>query len=154
VHPQGGERTLKIDVDYPPENFTPEARDLLQKLFVADPMRRLGANGAHEIKAHPYFAGVDWYRLHALEIPPPFVPDARTVNASSIGEVGEFNKGKFRKIRMTPEDEKNYEGFTYISSEWVQQELVQALQKMDSMSQAQQQQDESRKDSGSCCCVQ
>jgi hypothetical protein len=51
------------------------------------------------------------------------------VHADSIAEVGEFNKGKFSKIKLGPEDEKQYEGFTFISPEGVQTELVTALEK-------------------------
>jgi hypothetical protein len=46
-------------------------------LFVVDPAKRLGANGAHEIKAHPYFANIDWNKLQNLEVSPPFIPDVR-----------------------------------------------------------------------------
>ena len=30
-----------------------------------NPMLRLGANGAEEIKSHPFFSGVDWQKLKA-----------------------------------------------------------------------------------------
>jgi len=39
---EGALSQLKIDVDYPADKFTPEARDLLQRLFVVDPQKRLG----------------------------------------------------------------------------------------------------------------
>ncbi|KAL8426011.1 hypothetical protein Efla_001929 [Eimeria flavescens] len=41
-------------LDFPPD-FDPLARDLVEKLLVADPSKRLGAKGLHEIKNHPYF---------------------------------------------------------------------------------------------------
>jgi serine/threonine protein kinase len=99
---EGALANLRIEVDYPPDKFSLEARDLLQKLFIVDASKRLGAGGAHEIKQHPYFSSIDWHRLEALDVKVPFLPDARTVNANSIGEVGEFNKGKFKKIKITP----------------------------------------------------
>ncbi len=37
-----------------------EARDLISKLMIRNPMTRLGFNGAQEIKEHPFFAGVNW----------------------------------------------------------------------------------------------
>jgi len=122
---------LRIEVDYPPNKFSPEARDLLEKLFVIDPTKRLGAAGSHEIKEHPFFKGMDWERLLNREIEPPFIPAARTANWNSIGEVGEFSKRKFKKVKLTEEDEKNYQDFFYCSEEGVQQELVEALIKMD-----------------------
>lgn len=35
---------------------------------------RLGANGVEEIKAHPFFAAVDWVALYERRITPPFNP--------------------------------------------------------------------------------
>ncbi|KAH0849563.1 LOW QUALITY PROTEIN: hypothetical protein HID58_096287 [Brassica napus] len=38
-----------------------EAKDLIQKLLVKDPMKRLGcARGAQDIKRHPFFEGIKW----------------------------------------------------------------------------------------------
>jgi len=141
---------LKLDIEYPPDKINNVTRDLLQKLFVVDPSKRLGANGAHEIKAHPYFANIDWNKLQNLEVSPSFIPDARTVNAQSIGEVGEFNRGKFKKIKLTDEDEKMYQDFTYNSDEWVQQELVTALKKQDNPPPNIQQQQQKANEP---CCV-
>lgn len=44
---------------------------LLQK----DPTKRLGLNGGEEIKRHAFFARyIDWNKLLAKRIPPPFKP--------------------------------------------------------------------------------
>lgn len=135
--PQG---VLKYKVEYPADKFAAPAKDLLEKLFVADPKARMGAESHIEIQEHPYFnPSMDWAKLEAMELPPPYMPDAHTVNAHSIAEVGEFNQGKFKKIKLTPEDEKNYEStdpskpysFTYISEENIQLELVEALIKQE-----------------------
>lgn len=38
-----------------------EARDLIEKLLVKDPRKRLGcARGAQDIKRHPFFDGIKW----------------------------------------------------------------------------------------------
>ncbi|PWN34454.1 uncharacterized protein FA14DRAFT_148864 [Meira miltonrushii] len=49
-----------------------EARDLMERLMCTDRKNRLGANGAQEIKAHPFFAGIDWD--HLIDEEGPFVP--------------------------------------------------------------------------------
>lgn len=49
-----------------------EARDLMERLMCTDRKNRLGTNGAQEIKAHPFFAGIDWE--HLTEGEGPFVP--------------------------------------------------------------------------------
>ena len=40
--------------------MSPEARDLISKLMIRNPMTRLGFNGAQEIKEHPFFNGINW----------------------------------------------------------------------------------------------
>ncbi len=56
----------------PPEaNLSPAAADLIKRL-IADPNERLGINGVEEIKAHPFFCGVDWKRIR--EKKPPYTP--------------------------------------------------------------------------------
>lgn len=58
-----------------PEEVGSEARSLLTQLLVRDPSRRLGVNGAQEIKSHPFFARhIDWKQLLAKKIQPPFKP--------------------------------------------------------------------------------
>ncbi|ODV75954.1 protein kinase RIM15 CYBJADRAFT_165331 [Cyberlindnera jadinii NRRL Y-1542] len=46
---------------------SPEAKDLISKLLTMDPEKRLGSNGAEEIKNHPYFKGVNWDDLWRAE---------------------------------------------------------------------------------------
>ena len=48
---------------FPPEaNLSPEAVSLIRALLT-DRTQRLGRNGADEIRAHPFFKGVDWTSL-------------------------------------------------------------------------------------------
>lgn len=42
--------------------------------LIADRHQRLGVNGVQEIKAHPFFAGINWANIKAMT--PPFVPEA------------------------------------------------------------------------------
>ena len=59
-----------------PENISPEAQDIIKKLLIIDPKKRLGygENGAQKIKEHKYFQGVIWEKYWNKEIQPPFVP--------------------------------------------------------------------------------
>ena len=54
-------------------NVSTEAKDLITKLLVRDPTKRLGVNGADEIKQHPFFKDVNWALIR--DRTPPFVPD-------------------------------------------------------------------------------
>ncbi len=56
----------------PPEaNLSQAAADLIRRL-IADQTERLGINGVEEIKAHPFFYGIDWKRMR--EKKPPYIP--------------------------------------------------------------------------------
>ena len=52
----------------------PVARDLLSQLLEKEPHKRLGVNGAEEIKSHPFFADIDWKKLMQKRITPPMKP--------------------------------------------------------------------------------
>ena len=52
-----------------------EARSILTSLLNRDPIKRLGVNGAEEIKKHPFFEKhIDFKRLLQKKIQPPFKP--------------------------------------------------------------------------------
>lgn len=52
--------------------FSEEARDFIRGLLTLDPGERLGSNGAEEVKAHPFFAGIDWEKVTTTEA--AFIP--------------------------------------------------------------------------------
>jgi protein-serine/threonine kinase len=60
--------------------LSPEAEDLIRRL-ICDPEHRLGRNGAHEIRAHPFFRGVDWDTIREVEA--PFVPVLNSITDTS-----------------------------------------------------------------------
>jgi len=61
----------------PPAFMSAEAADLCAKLLIREPTARLGYNGGKEIKAHPFFRGLDWAALDRMEIPPPWRPSVK-----------------------------------------------------------------------------
>ncbi|TIB73070.1 hypothetical protein E3Q06_01294 [Wallemia mellicola] len=67
-------RRINWHEDDPDYEVSPEARDLMEKLLCSDPQKRLGANGAWEVKSHPFFADIDWEKLMTMEA--AFIPDA------------------------------------------------------------------------------
>ncbi|KAK5166856.1 Serine/threonine-protein kinase [Saxophila tyrrhenica] len=58
-----------------PEIVPPAARDLLTRLLDRDATKRLGTNGASEIKAHPFFHSIDWRKLLDRKYEPSFKPN-------------------------------------------------------------------------------
>ncbi|KIJ17744.1 hypothetical protein PAXINDRAFT_167709 [Paxillus involutus ATCC 200175] len=64
-----------------------EARSILTSLLNRDPLRRLGVNGAEEIKKHPFFEKhIDFKKLLQKKIQPPFKP-----SVSSPVDVSNFD---------------------------------------------------------------
>jgi serum/glucocorticoid-regulated kinase 2 len=59
-----------------PESLPLAAKDIITKLLDRRPEQRLGANeGASEIKAHPFFDGVDWHKLLQRKYEATFKPN-------------------------------------------------------------------------------
>ncbi|EIN10300.1 hypothetical protein PUNSTDRAFT_50963 [Punctularia strigosozonata HHB-11173 SS5] len=52
--------------------YSPEARDFMQRLLTLDPSKRLGTNGADEVKAHPWFSDIVWDQVTTREA--AFIP--------------------------------------------------------------------------------
>ncbi len=65
------------EIEWPPEEddsaIPDEAKNLISNLLQQNPLDRLGAGGAVEIKQHIFFEGLDWDGL--LRQKAEFVPD-------------------------------------------------------------------------------
>ncbi|KAL3983286.1 Protein kinase domain family protein [Acanthocheilonema viteae] len=69
------QKIQKLDYSFP-EGFPDLSKDLVRKLLVFDPNKRLGSEetgGSEAVRSHPYFATVDWNNL-ITKTPPPFKP--------------------------------------------------------------------------------
>ncbi|KAJ2854512.1 3-phosphoinositide dependent protein kinase-1 [Coemansia erecta] len=68
------QKILKLDYAFPP-GMSPLARDLVERILVLEPEKRLGAlqrGGFRELRRHPFFEGFDWQGLSS-RAPPPMV---------------------------------------------------------------------------------
>lgn len=65
-----------------PEIVPSAAKDILTLLLDRRPGHRLGANGASEIKAHPFFHSIDWRRLLGRKYDPSFRPNVVRISYS------------------------------------------------------------------------
>lgn len=83
-----------------PDIVAPLGRDICNKLFNRVPEPRLGANGATEVKAHPFFEDLDWQKVLHREYKPVFTPnDARFC-------LVDINSCEFPATLMTEEDKQ------------------------------------------------
>ena len=63
-----------------PSGLSDTGKSYLKKLMTSDPRQRLGTlrGGAHDVMGHAWFAGVDFDKLLAGTLNPPYVPDPNT----------------------------------------------------------------------------
>ncbi|XP_024361260.1 probable serine/threonine protein kinase IRE3 [Physcomitrium patens] len=66
---------------YVPEEMSYEAQDLIDRLLTEDPDYRLGAKGAAEVKAHPFFKDINWDTLAMQKA--AFVPSVDNIHDTS-----------------------------------------------------------------------
>ena len=70
------EKIVSAEIAWPAHaNATPEVTSLVNQFLQRDPAKRLGTKtGAAEIKAHPFFAGLDWVALNNKQVTSGYVP--------------------------------------------------------------------------------
>mmetsp|Transcript_35521 Transcript_35521/g.49311 ORF Transcript_35521/g.49311 Transcript_35521/m.49311 type:complete len:199 (-) Transcript_35521:89-685(-) len=66
-------------------NLSLDAQNIVRSLLKKSPNKRLGAGykGWKEIKAHPWFANVDWISISLRNIKPPIVPTLNKLRRGS-----------------------------------------------------------------------
>uniref|UniRef100_A0AAY4EK77 Protein kinase C n=1 Tax=Denticeps clupeoides TaxID=299321 RepID=A0AAY4EK77_9TELE len=69
-------QSIRTDDPCYPRWLPKEARDILVKLFVREPERRLGVRG--NIRAHLFFRDTDWNALEKRQVEPPFRPTVKS----------------------------------------------------------------------------
>ncbi|GMH08545.1 hypothetical protein Nepgr_010385 [Nepenthes gracilis] len=108
-----------------------EAKDLICKLL-CNVDQRLGTNGADEIKAHPWFKGIEWDKLYQMEA--AFIPEVNdeldTQNFEKFEETENQTQpssksGPWRK--MLSSKDVNFVGYTYKNFEIVNNHEVSGI---------------------------
>uniref|UniRef100_A0A8C5QWC2 protein kinase C n=1 Tax=Leptobrachium leishanense TaxID=445787 RepID=A0A8C5QWC2_9ANUR len=70
--------SIRVDVPHFPRWITKESKDILEKLFVRDPVKRLGVTG--DIRSHAFFKTINWNLLEKKQMEPPFKPKVKSPN--------------------------------------------------------------------------
>jgi len=113
-------RILQDELRFP-EDIGLAARSVLSGLLTRDPTRRLGINGAEEIKNHPFFAEIDWGKLLMKKYQPPFKPAVKSaMDTSNFDE--EFTSelpldSVVDDSHLSETVQNQFKGFTYNASE-------------------------------------
>ncbi|XP_042424661.1 serine/threonine-protein kinase 38-like [Zingiber officinale] len=119
----------KNHLKFPEEaKLSPEAKDLISRLL-CNVEHRLGTKGAHEIKAHPWFRGIQWERLYQIEaaFKPEVNDELDTQNFEKFEETSapvqtSSKSGPWRK--MLPSKDINFVGYTYKNFEIINDNQV------------------------------
>lgn len=73
------DRRVKTEQEKYSNKFSEDAKSLCQQLLAKVPAQRLGGKGGRQgatlVKQHAFFQNVNWRRLEAGMVEPPFIPD-------------------------------------------------------------------------------
>ncbi|KAF9276985.1 hypothetical protein BGZ68_009606, partial [Mortierella alpina] len=113
------ENILSRDIDWHETELeiSPEARDFMERLLCVDTEKRLGANGAEEVKNHPFFKDINWETL--LSERPAFVPAPADIEDTEYFDVRGAKMGSFK-------EDTDLEGVQAMANALVKKDNVQA----------------------------
>ena len=99
-----------------PQTISSEGRDILSRLLTRDPAKRLGSNGAQEIRDHPWFRQVRWEDLVAkkVKVQKDWIPKIVGVNCFDLMFTSEEPIDSVVESSALGDTEVNFEGFTFV----------------------------------------
>jgi len=119
-------RVKEVEETYS-SKFSPAAKSLCRGLLQKQVSSRLGCNsgrhGVREIKIHSWFNSINWRRMEAGKLTPPFEPDPHAVYAKDVLDIEQFSTVK--GVNLDDKDDHFYEKFNTgaVSIPW-QEEII------------------------------
>lgn len=113
----------ELEPPYAPDLFSEDASDLIKKLLNKDGKMRLGAKGAAEVMAHPYFSDVNWEEYEDDSIKPPCLP-RKDLNYATQNEIGNFAPDFAALDELTAEDKEIFSKWNYTRPSAFLEEVV------------------------------
>uniref|UniRef100_A0A3P8SW53 G protein-coupled receptor kinase n=1 Tax=Amphiprion percula TaxID=161767 RepID=A0A3P8SW53_AMPPE len=100
------ERRVQEEEEEYNDKFTEDAKAICRMLLTKDPKQRLGckADGAAGVKAHSFFKNINFKRMEAGIVDPPFVPDPRAVYCKDVLDIEQFSTVKGVNLDQTDND--------------------------------------------------
>ncbi|XP_023132113.1 ribosomal protein S6 kinase alpha-4 [Amphiprion ocellaris] len=110
-------RILRCDPPFP-SMIGSTAQDLLKKLLVKDPHKRLGSGprGAEDIKAHHFFKGLNWADLAQKKVSSPFKPELKS--ELDVGNFAEEFTGMdpvYSPASTPPSTDRLFQGYSFVA---------------------------------------
>ncbi|KAF2133470.1 Pkinase-domain-containing protein [Dothidotthia symphoricarpi CBS 119687] len=140
-------------VRFPRDALSTEGRNFVKGLLNRNPKHRLGATrDAEELKAHPFFADIDWVALAKKNVVPPFKPklkgeldvsnfdpeftNALNGNGSLNARAAALSSGiNPASTPLSPTMQANFKGFTFTDQSTLDQQFAHShredLERMD-----------------------
>ncbi|CAO2587138.1 Ribosomal protein S6 kinase alpha-5 [Lemmus lemmus] len=110
-------RILKSEPPYPQE-MSALAKDLLQRLLMKDPKKRLGCGprDAEEIKEHLFFEKINWDDLAAKKVPAPFKPVIRDeLDVSNFADEFTEMDPTYSPAALPQSSERLFQGYSFVA---------------------------------------
>ncbi|KAL5391958.1 Serine/threonine-protein kinase [Paraphaeosphaeria minitans] len=129
-------------VRFPRDALSTEGRNFVKGLLNRNPKHRLGATrDAEELKAHPFFADIDWDALQKKNVVPPFKPKLKSeldvsnfdpeftnalngngsLNARAAALASGVNPAS---TPLSPTMQANFAGFTFVDESTIDQQFA------------------------------
>ncbi|XP_075218938.1 microtubule-associated serine/threonine (MAST) protein kinase dop [Lycorma delicatula] len=113
--------TVNDDIEWPSEEdwpIQPEAKDIITQLLQTNQRDRLGTGGPHQVKEHPYFAGVDWNSL--LRQKAEFIPQLDHEEDTSYFDtrMDRYNHHDIGEDTDDPDDSVQFSTFSSCSPQY------------------------------------
>jgi len=103
-----------------------EAKDCTNRLLIKEVPKRLGCGprGGAELKGHPFFKSLDWVKLEARQIEPPFKPAVpkkgnliANFDSDFTSEAAQLTPTAKDRVAGTPQED--FDGFTFVAPKGV-----------------------------------
>nr|XP_014993373.1 G protein-coupled receptor kinase 4 isoform X15 [Macaca mulatta] len=121
------DQRIKNDTEEYSEKFSEDAKSICRMLLTKNPSKRLGCRGegAAGVKQHPVFKNINFGRLEANMLEPPFCPDPHAVYCKDVLDIEQFSAVK--GIYLDTADEDFYAQFATgcVSIPW-QNEMIES----------------------------
>ncbi|CAD8073895.1 unnamed protein product [Paramecium sonneborni] len=111
---QRSELFEQIKFSFPkyPQSLSSVLKNLLEGLFQKQPEKRLGYNGAQEIKSHPWFEKVNWDYILQKKVEAPFRPKLTSEEDTSNFD-SEFTECTIASFDTASSEGRIYYDFSY-----------------------------------------
>ncbi|KAF4084002.1 hypothetical protein AMELA_G00123790 [Ameiurus melas] len=116
-HSDIAKRILKKDPPYP-KDMGPLAKDIIQRLLIKDPKKRLGSglSGAQDVKSHPFYQKMNWEDLAAKKVPAPFTPVIRDeLDVSNFAEEFTEMDPTYSPAALPQNCDRIFQGYSFIA---------------------------------------